>query len=603
MSEESKPAEVPEPAQFHQRFEQWARGVRTRLVVSRALTGLAYGLLLGVGAAAVAWWLRQGMLRPWAAALGLLGALVGVIYAVRRRWSDEDVALFLDARLGSSEVICTAVELRSEAERNDAARQLVVSRAAAKLASADRKLARPRLLFKHHGFAPFAALGIAYLSSIGLPALPPAEPPPPGAELVQVEDLKGLERIIQLEKLDAKDAEQRKRLDAIAREARKLREDLKQGLEKREALARVAKLRDEIAAEKLAHGDAKNRAGLEAALSKLKKQKLTEDAAKALGNGDLTEFDKQMQKLANQAEQSDREAAKKALEEAAKAAEQQGAKELAKSLEEQKKLFEERSKGAEALRELGKQMQGKLSEQGKQDLQEFAESGSPEAQKRLADALGEALEGMTDEERKQLAESLGKQLEQSGEGAMSKQQLEDLAEQLKDPAARKQLAEALKEMGKPPGSADSKREQGLDDADRGGGEAQKGLGAPAPVPGAAPPGDANKPGAGKSPQASGKPGKGGPGSKKDEGAGEHSGTGERVEGGQLRSKANAKWNAGGGLHGATLGRSGSKGGGETANQKGSGALGQVAPQEIGGVERSEVPEEYREQVGRYFEPE
>jgi hypothetical protein len=33
-----------------------------------------------------------------------------------------------------------------------------------------------------------------------------------------------------------------------------------------------------------------------------------------------------------------------------------------------------------------------------------------------------------------------------------------------------------------------------------------------------------------------------------------------------------------------------------------GSLGSVAPGEIGAVEQSEVPEEYREHVGRYFEP-
>jgi hypothetical protein len=42
--------------------------------------------------------------------------------------------------------------------------------------------------------------------------------------------------------------------------------------------------------------------------------------------------------------------------------------------------------------------------------------------------------------------------------------------------------------------------------------------------------------------------------------------------------------------------------GETANVRGTGALGTVGPDEIGGVSHSDVPEEYREQVGRYFEP-
>ncbi|MGE3668251.1 MAG: hypothetical protein AB7K71_01270 [Polyangiaceae bacterium] len=604
-----------EPKQFHDRFERWAGKVRRRMLMSRALTGLAYGLLGGVVVAGGAWWLRQGTLRPWAAALGLVGVIAGAAWATRKRWSDRDVALFLDARLTGHEVISTAVELRSEAERNDVARELVVKQAARKLETSDPKLARPRLLMKRHGLAPLAAIGIAYFSAIGLPPEPPSPPTPPGAEMVQSEDLKGLEKIIQLEKLDAKDAEQRKRLDAIAKEARKLREDLKNGLEKREALARIAKLRDEIAAEKMAHGDAKNRAGLEAALNKLKQNKKTESAAKALGEGDLTQFDKEMQKLANQAEKADRDAAKKALEEAAKAAKEKGADDVAKSLEEQKKLFEERSKGAEALRELGKQLESKLSPEAKKDLQEFGDSGDPAARKRLAEALGKALEGMSEAERKQLAENLGKQMEAQG-NPMTPEQMKDLAEALKDPAAQKKLEEALKELGQPSGSGDSQREQGLDDADRGGGEAQKGLGAPAPVPGGNP-GDGNKPGGGDGKgkgKGKGNPspgkgknsgkgdGKGGPGSDHDEGEGDHKGSTDRVEGGDLRSKANTKWNKGGGLHGATLGRSNASGGGETANQKGSGALGKVAPQEIGGVERSEVPEEYREQVGRYFQP-
>jgi len=33
-----------------------------------------------------------------------------------------------------------------------------------------------------------------------------------------------------------------------------------------------------------------------------------------------------------------------------------------------------------------------------------------------------------------------------------------------------------------------------------------------------------------------------------------------------------------------------------------GALGAAGPGEVSGVNRSDVPEEYREQVGRYFEP-
>jgi hypothetical protein len=42
--------------------------------------------------------------------------------------------------------------------------------------------------------------------------------------------------------------------------------------------------------------------------------------------------------------------------------------------------------------------------------------------------------------------------------------------------------------------------------------------------------------------------------------------------------------------------------GATANAQGTGALGSVGPGEIDGVDPSEVPEEYREQVRQYFQP-
>jgi hypothetical protein len=55
------------------------------------------------------------------------------------------------------------------------------------------------------------------------------------------------------------------------------------------------------------------------------------------------------------------------------------------------------------------------------------------------------------------------------------------------------------------------------------------------------------------------------------------------------------------MPGLVMGRTTGKPG-ETANVQGTGALGVVGPEEVGGVDRSNVPEEYREQVGRYFQP-
>ena len=42
--------------------------------------------------------------------------------------------------------------------------------------------------------------------------------------------------------------------------------------------------------------------------------------------------------------------------------------------------------------------------------------------------------------------------------------------------------------------------------------------------------------------------------------------------------------------------------GGTANTRGTGELKTVGPAEVDGVERSDVPEEYREHVRQYFQP-
>ena len=42
--------------------------------------------------------------------------------------------------------------------------------------------------------------------------------------------------------------------------------------------------------------------------------------------------------------------------------------------------------------------------------------------------------------------------------------------------------------------------------------------------------------------------------------------------------------------------------GGTANTRGTGDLRSVGPTEVDGVERSDVPQEYREHVRQYFQP-
>lgn len=591
---------MAEPAQsdFRSAFAGLAKRVHRRHAGRLALTGASLGLSLGALGALGLWALRFGEWRPAAAGLGVLGAGIGAALANRRRWSDSDVALYLDARLESHETVTTALAAPATPEP---ALAHVLSRAHHVLGNADPKRVKPKLWSRLHALLPAALAGIVAISWLPLPPAPPPAPVAPGAERVQLENLKGLERIEALAHLQGQNPEQDERLKKLAEQAKKLREALAKGVEKREALSEIAKLRDGIAAERLKLGDRQNRPGLDAALRAFSNHPALREAQKALGNGDLTAFDDEMQKLANRAESSDRKAAKDALEEAEKEARGKGAKGLADALDAQKRLFERRESHADALRELARSMKGKLSAEALEDLKEFGNSGNSEAEKRLAEALERALEGLTPEERKRVAEHMQQQLESGGGNAspMTKKQLEEMAKQLGRKDGIEQLEKQLRELAKPEPSDDAKREQGLGDAERGGSEAQRGLGAvPIPMDGD------GAPGGQLDPSGKGDPsGAAGPGSKHDTGTGNHPGSTPEIAAKELRSKAEARLQAGAPMHGATLGRAPARAG-QTANQLGLGSasLGEAQKTEVGAVDHADIPEEYREQVGRYFEP-
>ncbi|MET0790344.1 MAG: hypothetical protein ABW061_02375, partial [Polyangiaceae bacterium] len=352
---------APAQSEFQRAFLVHARRVHRQRALRQALSGAGLGFALGALGALGLWALRLGELRPFAAGLGALGAAAGVLVARRRKWSAGDVALYLDARLGSHETLTTALAASAAPGNEEPALAHVVERAAGVLHGADPKRVKPRLWSRLHVSLPLSVAAITAISLLPLPAAPKKPAAPPGVERVQIENLKGLERIEALGRLQGQNPEQDERLKKLAEQAKKLREALAKGLEKREALSEVAKLRDGIAAERLKLGDRQNRPGLDAALRAFSNNKALDGAQKALTKGDLTAFDDEMQKLANRAESSDRQAAKDALEEAAKAAREKGAKGLADALDAQKKLFEKRESSSQALREFATGMKSKLS--------------------------------------------------------------------------------------------------------------------------------------------------------------------------------------------------------------------------------------------------
>jgi hypothetical protein len=589
-------AGAAESSDFNARFGRFAGRVRRRLWLRHVLSGACLGAIAGVALSAGLWWLRLPGYRVHAfVAATLAGAIAGAIVAARRRMDDGAVALFLDARLRTAEAIVTAVEL---GETGSGWSRRVAADA---LTPEHEKVARPRLLLRGHAALPLCLSLAAWLAWLPLRPLPPAPARASGAERVKLEDLAGLEQIEALEKLHGLTPEQERRMKRLAEQARELREALKRGLEKREALSRVAKLRDAIAAEKLTLGDQENRAGLDAAVAELEKRALTERAAKELSEGDLTAFDEEMQRLASLAERKDREAAREALKDAARRAKEKGAQALSDALERQQRALERAESKAEALRELARRLGDAMDESGREAAREFERSPNAEAQRKLAEAMERALKRLTEEERKKLAENLRKNLERGGPGGsapMTREELEDMAKKLEQKGADKLLEEQLRELARRDPSEDAARERGLGEADRGGAEAQRGLGV-IPLPSGQ--GGQGKPGLSQElPQASG--GKTPAGGKSNgEGAGNHAGETKALEAEELRSKANVRMLPGAPMHAASQGRAPARAG-ESANQLGTGVLGDVGPGEVSAVEGTEVPEEYREQVGRYFEP-
>jgi hypothetical protein len=575
-------------------FGAQARRLRRRLAARYLLAGVTAGLSLGALATAVFYWQRLGELRLYPLLAALFGCAAGLALARTRRWSDTDVALYLDSKLRSHEAISTYVGQRGSAP--GPASELVRRHAETALARANTPELRPRTVRPWHALAPLAAAAMVWLNIAPLPAAPDASAGQ-GVMLARPLDLTELSPLEALDKLDARDADQKRRLRAIAERARALREKLKEGASKELALAELAELRDAIAAERLALSPSE-RQGLEALLRELGRHPGLGKAKAALGDGDLTAFDEAMSEVANRAEQEDRDRAKEALAAGEEAARRAGARELAETMAEQRRLFEERVARAQAVRELAGALRGQLDAEGREALQRFSDTGSRDAERRLLESMEKALQGMSEEERKRLAEALRSELGSSTGKAspLTREELEQLAKSLESPEGQERLAEQLRALAEGRASPRCERDGALRDAERSGADAQRRLNEgviPLPTP-ASPSGSR-----GGQPQ-SGNDGTG-RGGTRDEGTGDHAGESAPVPGDELRAKANPRLNPAAPLHGAVQGRAPGRAG-ETANRLGSGRLGEVAPDEVGAAERSRVPEEYREQVGRYFQP-
>jgi hypothetical protein len=411
---------APEGRSFGPLFERWAGRVRRQLLLRHVLTGAALGILVGAGAATAAWRTRHGALRPAAGVAGaILGAAAGVAVSRRKRWPDGHVALYLDARLGADEAIATAVELQQKPDNgDDSARAVVVSQAAWALAQATPKAVRAPVVRPWHAALPAGAAAVVWISVAPLPALPGGREAEPGAEKVRAAQVAGLEKVVKLAEMSARDEAQRERLRKLAEEAKKIREKLREGVEKREAQAEIARLKDGIVAERLSLGEGEQRQGMESALGTLGENPDLKSAQKALGDRDLVRLDEEMERLADKLERSDRDRALKTLEEAAEAAKRAGSPDVARALAAEKQRLKELGKKADHLRELAKELGDALGDEGKQALRDWNQSGDGRDERRLAEKMNEALGKLTPEQRKQLAENLKKKMKEAPEDEM-----------------------------------------------------------------------------------------------------------------------------------------------------------------------------------------
>jgi hypothetical protein len=570
------------PASLAPLFAAWASRVRARLALRRALTGATLGLAAAVLVAGVAWRVRRGDVRAQAPWLAAAGAAIGLAVARRRRWSDGEVALFLDARLASNEVIATALD---RAGQTSSADRLTIDRAVQALTSGDPRRARPRLFEVRHAALPVALVALVVIARLPLPAAPAATAAP-GASRVTLAQVEGLEAIAKLAQVSARDDAQRERLAAIARDAAALRERLRAGMDRRDAQDLVARLREAIDTERLSLGDGPKRAGLESAVSRLEQTRATRGAARALGDHDLQEMDEETSRVANAREKQDRALADAAMDEAASAARRAGAGDVGAALDAERQLLAKRAAQADALREMAEALRqaGALGDDAQRALDSLDREGSEADARALAKALADAWSKLTPEEKARLAAKMAKQRAQAAAAGNA------------PPPDAKELEDSLRAMANDDTESDeAQRQAALDAAGAGAGQAEAALGGSD--------GESARSAARSTPNAGGNAnGDGtGAGGSHDVGTGSHVGATAKLDGETLKSRAQAHLNAAAAMPSALTTFSPGRPG-DVAAALATGDLRVVGSGQMDGVEKSDVPEEYRDHVRQYFNP-
>ncbi|MFI5303083.1 MAG: hypothetical protein ACHREM_33755, partial [Polyangiales bacterium] len=436
-------------------FAPWRAQVNGHLIARRALDGLTIGACFGAVSAAASVLTHHHGGRLIGLAFSAAGAIGGAIVGARAVWSDRRVALFVDGVLGQPETITSAIELEGGAP------PAVVLAATDALQSS--KPRAPHRLHRRHTLGAFAV--VACLAIVAVRAPKPIVEIVTGTDVLKRADVAGLDKVAQVEKLPARDAAQKERLRQIAEDARALKEKLREGMPRRDALDRLHKLRDKLDAERKELGGGERQGGLDAAADALKDGGFP-GLSDALEDRDLQSFDEMMERIANAREAEDYEKAHDALEKAIEDAKRKGADDAAKALEKEKERLERRKDKADALRELADALKGTPGDPGS-SARRFDGESTDKAGRDLADSLRKGLEKLTPEERKKLADRLKKESEGDGDPSGggksskgSKKKRKELADKLRTPEGQKELEKQLKDF------ADGKGEDDESDAEK-----------------------------------------------------------------------------------------------------------------------------------------
>jgi hypothetical protein len=307
-------------------------------------------------------------------------------------------------------------------------------------------------------------------------------------------------------------------------------------------------------------------------------------------------MDDEMARIANAREKKDRALADAALADAANAARREGANDVAAALDAERRLLTRRSEQSDELRALADALRqaGALGDGAQRALDSLDREGSEASQQALARALAEAWSKLTPEERARVAAKMAKPKPGAASPARG---------QPGDPPDAKQIEDSLRAMADDDSETDeAQREGALDSAGAGASATEAELGGSG---GGQPSGQPGKPGGGQNGAPSGGGNASGDGSgaggSHDFGTGSHAGSTAKVDGDTLKSRAQAHMNAGAAMPNPVTtfspGRTG-----DVATALSTGDLRAVGNAQMEGVEKSDVPEEYRDHVRQYFNP-